>query len=175
MIEELRVENKDTSTVPLLDGTRTPVGLTRLAYALYASAASFAEFHNQSFTAEPNRVTVEEKRFNSPNNATSSFVATIPTDSKGTLHARLSHWGTVPATSFLQELKEKYRVSSAAFLVDERSYLTTLAKTDFSDHLDYTDRTIVEKLFQTPRCRSTVSTRPGRAVSQAPVESVRRL
>ena len=35
------------------------------------------------------------------------------------------------------------------FLVDGMDYLTALAKPDLSGHLDYTDRNIVEKLFQT--------------------------
>lgn len=71
-------------------------------------------------------------------------------DSKVVLHARLSeHRGTDPATSFLRELKEKHRVSDAEFLVDGMGYLIALAKTDLGDHLDYTDRNIVEKLFQT--------------------------
>ena len=51
--------------------------------------------------------------------------------------------------SFLRELKEKHRVSDAKFRVDGMDYLTALAKTDLSGHLDYTDRNIVEKLFQT--------------------------
>ena len=66
------------------------------------------------------------------------------------LHARLSeHRGTDPATSFLRELKEKHRVGDAVFLVDGMGYLAALAKTDLNGHLDYTERNIVEKLFQT--------------------------
>ncbi|EMA48544.1 transposase [Halococcus thailandensis JCM 13552] len=43
----------------------------------------------------------------------------------------------------------KHRVSDAEFLVDDMGYLTALTKTDLSSHLDYSDRNIVEKLFQT--------------------------
>ena len=76
--------------------------------------------------------------------------AVIDVDSKVVLHARLSeHRGTDPVTSFLRELKEKHRVSDAEFLVDGMGYLTALAKTDLGGHLDYIDRNIVEKLFQT--------------------------
>jgi putative transposase len=46
-------------------------------------------------------------------------------------------------------LKEKHRVSDAEFLVDGMGYLTALARTDLSDELNYTDRNIVEKFFQT--------------------------
>ena len=66
------------------------------------------------------------------------------------LHARLSrNRGTEPATTFRRELKEEHRVSDAEFLIDGMDYLTALAKTDLDGHLDYTDRNIVEKLFQT--------------------------
>lgn len=66
------------------------------------------------------------------------------------LHARLSrHRGRDPAETFLAELTEKHRVSDAEFLADGRGYLTALTRTDLSGYLDYTDRNIVEKLFQT--------------------------
>ena len=97
MIEEVRSADKDASTVPFLDGERTPAGLIRLACALHASAASlaeirdmlgwfgvdrsrpairnwcqsFAESHEQAFTAEPDRVAVDEKQVGSPKNAKS--------------------------------------------------------------------------------------------------------
>ena len=66
------------------------------------------------------------------------------------LHARLSqNRGTDPATTFLRELKAEHRVSDAEFLVDGMGYLTALAKTDLLGDLNYSDRNIVEKLFQT--------------------------
>ena len=57
--------------------------------------------------------------------------------------------GLGPQRRFLRELKEEHRVSDAEFLVDGMGYLTALAKTDFLGDLNYTDRNIVEKLFQT--------------------------
>ncbi len=39
--------------------------------------------------------------------------------------------------------------TDAEFLVDGMGYLTALARTDLKGHLDYSDRNIVEKLFQT--------------------------
>ena len=176
MIEELRLADKDASTVPFLDGERTPAGLIRLACALHASAASlaeirdmlgwfgvnrsrpairnwcqsFAESHEQAFTAEPDRVAVDEKQVQLAEEREVWLYAAIDVESKVVLHARLSeHRGTDPAMSFLRELKEKHRVSDAEFLVDGMGYLTALAKTDLDGHLDYTDRNIVEKLFQT--------------------------
>ena len=74
----------------------------------------------------------------------------IDVDSKVVLHARLSqNRGTDPATTFLRELKEEHRVSDAEFLVDSMGYLTALAKTGLLGGLNYSDRNIVEKLFQT--------------------------
>jgi len=46
-------------------------------------------------------------------------------------------------------LKEKHYVGDAEFLVDGMRYLTALARTDLSGNLNYTDRNIVENLFQT--------------------------
>jgi hypothetical protein len=46
-------------------------------------------------------------------------------------------------------LKEELRVGDAEFLVDGMDYLTALARTDPTDHLDYSDRNIVQKLFLT--------------------------
>ena len=43
----------------------------------------------------------------------------------------------------------KHRVSYAEFLVDGMGYLTALAKTDLLGNLNYSERNIVEKLFQT--------------------------
>ncbi|WP_255681485.1 IS6 family transposase [Natrinema sp. SYSU A 869] len=166
----------DASIVPFLDGERTPADLIQLACALHASDASFAEIrdviswfgvdrsrpairnwwqsfadsHEQTFTAEPDRVAVDEKQVQLAEERDVWLYAAIVIDSKVVLHARLSETrGTDPATSFLHELQEKHRVEEAEFLVDGMGYLTALAKTDLSGHLDYTDRNIVEKLFQT--------------------------
>ena len=51
--------------------------------------------------------------------------------------------------TFLRELKEELRVADAEFLVDGMGYLTALAKTDLTGDLNYSERNIVEKLFQT--------------------------
>jgi len=50
---------------------------------------------------------------------------------------------------FLQELKEEHRVSDAEFLVDGIGYLIALAKTDLTGDLNYSEYSIVKKLFQT--------------------------
>ncbi len=111
---------------------------------------SFADSHEQTFTAGPDRVAVDEKQVQLAEEHDVWLYAAIDIDSKVVLHARLSETrGTDPATSFLRELQEKHRVEDAEFLVGGMGYLTALAKTDFSGHHDYTDRNIVEKLLQT--------------------------
>ena len=66
------------------------------------------------------------------------------------LYARLSqNRGTEPATTFLREHKEEHRVFDVEFLVEGMDYLTALAKTDLLGDLNYSERNIVEKLFQT--------------------------
>nr|WP_244605588.1 hypothetical protein [Halorussus marinus] len=66
------------------------------------------------------------------------------------LHARLStNRGHDPTEKFLDELKEKHRVEDVEFLVDGMDYLIALARTNLDGHLDYSERNLVEMLFQT--------------------------
>ena len=178
MLEELQAEVTSSSDVPFLDANRTstPAWLIRLACAAHAAAASlaecrdlcewfgvsrtraaihhwyqsYAEHYDQDFIAEPDRVAVDEKQIQLENEQKVWLYAAIDVDSKVVLHARLSrNRGTEPAMTFLRKLKEELRVSDAEFLVDGMGYLTALTKTDLLGDLNYTDRNIVEKLFQT--------------------------
>ena len=178
LFEELQVEVTDSSDVPFLDSdrTRTPGWIISLACAAHAASTSlaecrdliawfgvsrtratihywyqtFAESYDQEFTVEPDRVAVDEKQIQLAEEQTVWLYAAIDVDSKVVLHARLSpRRGTKPATRFLRKLKEKHRVSDAEFLVDGMGYLTALARTDLSGDLNYSERNIVEKLFQT--------------------------
>ena len=178
LLEELQIDVTSSSDVPFLDNNRThtPAWLIRLACAAHAAAASLAEcrdlcewfgvsrtratihhwyqayadHYEQDFTAEPDRVAVDEKQIQLAEEQTAWLYAAIDVDSKVVLHARLSrHRGRDPAETFLDELKEKHRVSDAEFLVDGMGYLTALARTSLTGHLDYSERNIVEKLFQT--------------------------
>lgn len=54
-----------------------------------------------------------------------------------------------PAKQFLSEPKEEDHISDAEFLIDGMGYLTALGRTNLSGDLSYSDRNIVEKLFQT--------------------------
>jgi putative transposase len=178
LVEELQINVTGSPDVAFLDSdrTRTPAWLIRLACAAHAGAASlaecrdlcewfgverrratthhwcqsYAEHYEQEFTGEPERVAVDEKQIQLKHERKAWLYAAIDVDSKVVLHARLSKQrGRDPAEQFLDELKEKHRVSDAEFLVDGMGYLTALARTDLNGRLDYTDRNIVEKLFQT--------------------------
>lgn len=46
-------------------------------------------------------------------------------------------------------LRSSSMPGDAEFLVDDIGYLTALARTDLTGHLEYSERNIVEKLFQT--------------------------
>ena len=178
MLEELQVEVTSSLDVPFLDvdRTSTPAWLIRLACAAHAAAASLAEcrdlcewfgvsrtraaiqhwyqsyadHYHQDFTAEPDRIAVDEKQVQLESDQKVWLYAAIDVDSKVVRDARLSrNRGTEPATMFLRELKEEHRVGDAEFLVDGMGYLTALAKTDLLGDLNYSERNIVEKLFQT--------------------------
>ena len=178
LFEELQVEITSSSDVEFLDNhrTSTPAWLIRLACTAHAGAASlaecrdlcewfgverrratiqhwyqeYAEYHNQDFTVEPDRIAVDEKQIQLENEEKAWLYAAIDVDTKVVLHVQISqHRGRDPAEQFLSELKEKHRVSDAEFLVDGMGYLTALARTNLSGDLNYSDRNIVEKLFQT--------------------------
>ncbi len=178
LFEELQVDVTGSSDVEFLnsDRTRTPPWLIRLACAVHAGAASLAEcrdlcewfgvgrrratiqhwyqayadYYEQDFTAEPDRVVVDEKQIQLENEEKAWLYAAIDVDSKVVLQARLSrHRGRDPAEQFLEGLKEKHRVADAVFLADGMGYLTALARTNLSGVLNYTDRNIGEKLFET--------------------------
>lgn len=125
-------------------------GISRTRATIQHWYQSYADHYGQELTVEPNRVAVDEKQVQLGEERTSWLYAALDIDSKVVLHARHSgHRGRDPAETFLEELTEKHRVSDAEFLVDGMGYLTALARTDINGHLDYTDRNIVEKLFQT--------------------------
>ena len=176
LFEELQLDITDSSDVEFLDSdrTRTPAWLIRLTCAAHAGAASlaecrdlcewfgverrratihhwyqaYAEHYDQDFTAEPERVAVDETQIQLKNEQRAWLYAAIDVDTHVVLHAQLSwHRGRNPVVEFLDELKENYHVSDTEFLVEGVGYLTALARTDLSGELNYTDRNIVEKLF----------------------------
>jgi transposase-like protein len=80
--------------------------------------------------------------------------AAIDLDSKLLLGVDLfDRRGTDPVTEFLEQLAEKHDLSNTEFLVDGYGYLTALFRLDLSGHLDYVDRSLIEKWFQTLKMR----------------------
>ncbi len=187
----------DFSDVEFLDNDRTHTSawLIRLACAAHAGAASLAEcrdlcewfgverrratiqhwyqayadHYDQGFTAEPDRIAIDEKQVQLENEQNAWLYAAIDVDTNVVLYARLSwHRGRDPAEQFLNELQENHRVGDAEFLVNGMGYLTALAQTDLRGELNDTDRNIVEKLFQTDTMRIERFTKPGTAVKPAP-------
>ena len=118
MLEELQMEVTNCPGVPFLDADRTstPAWLIRLACAAHAAAASlaeccdlcerfgvsrtratihhwyqsFAEYYEQDFTADPDRIAVDEKQIQLEEERKGWLYAAIDVDSKVMLHARLS-------------------------------------------------------------------------------------
>jgi putative transposase len=64
-----------------------------------------------------------------------------------------SRRGIGPASAFLHQLTEKHDVSDTEFLTDAGGYLTALARLDLCGGLDYSERNLVEKWFQTVTMR----------------------
>ena len=61
--------------------------------------------------------------------------------------------GTSPAAAFLRDLTEHHDLSEAWFLIDGMGYLTALARVGLRGDLDYVDRNLIEKWFQTLKMR----------------------
>ncbi|WP_273837378.1 DDE-type integrase/transposase/recombinase [Halococcus sp. PRR34] len=125
-------------------------GVSRTRTAIHHWYQSYADHYDQDLTAEPDRVAIDEKQIQLENEQKVWLYAAIDVNSKIVRGARLSqNRGIEPATIFLRELKEEHRVSDEEFLVDGMGYLTALAKTDLLGDLNYSNRNIVENLFQT--------------------------
>jgi putative transposase len=100
-------------------------------------------------TASPSRVAVDETAVTIDTEQYWLYAA-IDVETKLLLGVRISERrGTDPAAAFLGRLAEKHDLSDATFLVDGISYLTALARCDLRGHLDYVDRNLIEKWFQT--------------------------
>ena len=64
-----------------------------------------------------------------------------------------SRRGTDPAAAFLHRLTEKHDVSDTEFLTDAGGYLTALARLNLRGGLNYSERNLIEKWFQTVTMR----------------------
>ena len=106
MLEELQVKVTSSPDVPFLDAdrTRTPPQRRWRSVAISASGSasaepeppsitgnqSYAEHYDQDFTADPDRVAVDEKQVQLKEERKVWLYAAIDVDSKVVLHARLS-------------------------------------------------------------------------------------
>ena len=99
------------------------------------------------------RVTVDEKQI-TVDGETKWLYAAIDTDSKLLLEVDVfSRRGTDPASAFLHRLTEKHDVSDTEFLTDAGGYLTALARLNLRGGLNYSERNLIEKWFQTVTMR----------------------
>ena len=104
-------------------------------------------------TAKPSRVAVDEKQITVAGE-TKWLYAAIDTDSKLLLEVNVfSRRGIGPASAFLHRLTQKHDVSDAEFLTDAGGYLTASARLDLHGGLNYTERNLIEKCFQTVTMR----------------------
>ncbi len=79
--------------------------------------------------------------------------AAVDTETKLILDVALFQHGTDPAAVFLYRLTEKYDLSETVFLVDGHGYLTALSRLGLSGQLNYVERNLIEKWFQTFKMR----------------------
>ena len=117
-------------------------GVTRSHQAVWQWVHRTAETAPDPPTASPSRVAVDETAVKIGTEQHWLYAA-IDIDTKLLLGVYLAERrGTDPAA-------EKHDFSATTFLVDGMGYLTALARCDLRGHLDYVDRNLIEKWFQT--------------------------
>ncbi|QCW05090.1 IS6 family transposase (plasmid) [Natrinema pallidum] len=103
--------------------------------------------------AQLKRVAVDETAVKI-NGEWSWLYAAIDTETKLILDIALfGQHGTDPAAAFLHRLDERHDLSEAEFLVDQFGYRIVLSRVGLSGRVNYTDRTLIEKWFQTLKMR----------------------
>jgi len=129
------------------------LGVDRSHGAVWNWTHDLAESQADPPTAEPSRVTGDEKQIR-VGGENKWLYAAIDTESKLLLEIDVySRRGIGPAAAFLHRLTQKYDVSETEFLVDADGYLTALFRDGLSGQLDYTERNHIEKWFQTVSIR----------------------
>ena len=104
-------------------------------------------------TASPSRVAVDEKQI-TVDGEKKWLYAAIDTDSKLLLEVEVfSRRGIGPAAAFLHRFTEEHDVSDTEFLTDAGGYFTTLARLGLRGGLNYRERNLIEKWFQTVTMR----------------------
>ena len=80
--------------------------------------------------------------------------AAIDIGTKRLLHVVVfARHGTDPAAAFLHDVTEKHDCSDTVFIADAFGYRTAFARLGLTGRVDYTDRNLIEKWFQTLEMR----------------------
>ncbi|ELY92004.1 IS6 family transposase [Natrinema altunense] len=125
------------------------LGVKRSHQAIWHWVHRLADSVPDPPTAKPSRVAIDETAVKI-NGDWSWVYAAIDLDSRLILDvAVFGRRGTDPAAAFLHRLTEKHDLSEVVFLVDGYGYLTVLSRLGLSDQLDYVERNLIEKWFQT--------------------------
>ncbi len=179
LLSDLLKESLDTATLECWQRERTATPVRAFAVRLHAAGLSLRETEailhllgvDRSFqaifqwvhrladsvsdppSAQPKRVAVDETAVKI-NGEWSWLYAAIDVETKLILDVALfKRHGTDPAAAFLHGLTEKHDLSEAVFLVDQFGYRTALSRLGLSGRVDYTDRNLIEKWFQTLKMR----------------------
>jgi putative transposase len=129
------------------------LGVERSHQAIFQWVHRVADSVSDPPSAQPTRVAVDETAVKI-NGEQSWLYAAIDLETKLLLDVALfGRRGTDPAAAFLHGLTEKHDLSKAVFLVDGFGYLTALSRLGLSGQLDYVDRNLIEKWFQTLKMR----------------------
>ena len=129
------------------------LGVDRSHGAVWNWTHRLAEAQADPPTAKPARVAVDEKQIEVDGEKKWLYAA-IDTDTKLLLEVDVfSRRGTDPAAAFLSRLTEKHDVSDTEFLTDAGGYLTALARLGLRGGLNYSERNLIEKWFQTVTMR----------------------
>ncbi|PGF14455.1 IS6 family transposase [Natrinema sp. CBA1119] len=129
------------------------LGVERSHQAIWHWVHRLADSVPDPPTAKPSRVAVDETVVRINGDRSWMYTA-IDLDTKLILDVALfGRRGTDPAAAFLHGLTEKHDLSDAEFLVDGYGYLTSFSRLGLSGQLDYVERNLIEKWFQTFKMR----------------------
>ena len=128
-------------------------GVERSHQAIFQWVHRISDSVSDPPRAKPSRVAVDETAIKI-NGEWSWLYAAIDLDTKLILDVQLfGRHGTDPAAAFLHRLREEHDLSETVILVDGYGYQTALARLALSGRLDYVERNLIEKWFQTLKMR----------------------
>ena len=129
------------------------LGVKRSFQAIHQWVHRVADSGGDPPMAQPRRVGVDETAVKI-NGEWSWLYAAIDLDTKLILHvAVFERHGIDPAAAFLHEVTEKHDCSNTVFLADAFGYRTAFARLGLTGRVDYSERNLIEKWFQTLKMR----------------------